>query len=209
MIYEVRQYTLKGGSVAKFEEAFAKAYEVRKKYSPLAGLWHTEIGPLNQVVHIWPYESLAHRQEVRAKATADPSGAWPPHGVSDLEMEQQSDIMMPAPFMRPLTGEHQHLGGIYEMRTYTYQPGSIPKVIDLWSKAVPHLEQFSPLVACLYSELGGLNKWVHIWPYADFAERARVREEASKGGQWPAPTSQWIYKQENKILIPASCSPLH
>src|SRR5207237_9684767 len=174
MIYEVRQYILKGGTVAKFEERFAEAYEVRQKYSKMAFLGHTEIGPLNQVVHIWPYESVDQRAEIRAKANSDPTGAWPPKGVSELEMEQESWITNPAPFMRPLTGEHKHLGGVYEMRTYTYQPGAIPKVIDLWTKAVPAREKYSPLAACLYTELGGLNKWIHIWPYEDLAARTRI-----------------------------------
>ena len=72
MIYEVRTYILKPGSVRTFEERFGEALEARTKYSPLGGLWHTEIGPLNQVVHIWPYEDLAHYQAVRAKWSADP-----------------------------------------------------------------------------------------------------------------------------------------
>ena len=46
MIYEVRTYTLKPGSVAQFEENFGKALPHREKYSKLGGFWHTEIGPL-------------------------------------------------------------------------------------------------------------------------------------------------------------------
>ena len=38
-----------------------------------------------------------------------------------------------------------------------------------------------------YTELGGLNKWVHIWPYSDLEERNRVREEAVKSPHWPPP----------------------
>ena len=45
MIYEVRTYTLKPGSVAKFEENFGKALPARQKYSKLGAFWHTEIGP--------------------------------------------------------------------------------------------------------------------------------------------------------------------
>lgn len=208
MIYEVRTYTLKPASVAKFEEEFAKGYEVRQKYSKMAFLGHTDIGPLNQVVHIWPYEDLSQRQEIRAKAVADPSKMWPPH-VGELEVEMQSDITFPAPFMRPLTGEPQALGGIYEMRIYTYQTGAIPQVIKLWSEAVPYREKYSPLAAALYTELGGLNKWIHIWPYKDLGERTRIRAEANKDPHWPAPTQHLLAKQENKILVPASCSPLH
>lgn len=47
MIYEMRTYTLKPGSVAQWEANFAVALPSRTKYSELAGLWHTEIGPLH------------------------------------------------------------------------------------------------------------------------------------------------------------------
>ena len=50
MIYEVRTYTLKPGSVQAYEESFAEALPERVKFSPLAAFWHTEIGPLNQVI---------------------------------------------------------------------------------------------------------------------------------------------------------------
>ena len=68
MIYEVRTYTLKPGSVAKFEENFAAALPHREKYSKLGAFWHTEIGPLNQVIHVWPYESVEERHSIREEA---------------------------------------------------------------------------------------------------------------------------------------------
>ena len=40
MIYEVRTYTLKPGSVAKFEENFGKALPARQKYSKLEHFPH-------------------------------------------------------------------------------------------------------------------------------------------------------------------------
>jgi len=65
--------------------------------------------------------------------------------------------------------------------------------------------------AGMYPELGGLNKWCHIWPYASFAERDRVRGEARQANAWP-PQRAWrqsMVKQENKVLIPAAFSPMH
>src|SRR5438067_5073140 len=78
MIYEIRTYNLKPGCVAEYEKRFADGIEVRSKYSALYGFWHTDIGPLNQVVHIWSYESLQQRADIRATASRDPSGVWPP-----------------------------------------------------------------------------------------------------------------------------------
>jgi heme-degrading monooxygenase HmoA len=204
MIYEMRTYLLKPGSVAQFEERFAEALPHREKYSKLGAFWHTEFGPLNHVIHVWPYEDLNQRASIRAEAAKDPN--WPPQ-TSDLVLNMESEIMIPAPFMRPLG--HQHLGNIYEMRIYTYQSGAIPEVLRRWSEAVPHREKYSPLGACWYSELGGLNKFYHIWPYKDIAERNRIRAEASKDPHWPAPTREFMVSQENQLLVPAAFSPMH
>jgi hypothetical protein len=50
IMYEIRTYTLKPGSVAEVEKRFGEAYQYRKKYSPLAAFWHTEIGPLTRLL---------------------------------------------------------------------------------------------------------------------------------------------------------------
>jgi len=78
---------------------------------------------------------------------------------------QESEIMIPAPFMHPLGSRDYGTGNVYEMRIYTFAPGDIPKVLDGWSKAIEAREKFSPLAACWTSELGGLNKFVHTWVY--------------------------------------------
>jgi len=206
MIYEVRTYTLKPGSVAKFEENFAAALPHREKYSKLGAFWHTEIGPLNQVIHVWPYESVEERNSIREAAGKDPN--WPPKNDPDMYVNMNSEIFNPAPFMRPLGGD-QALGSIYEMRSYTYQVGSINKVIDIWADAVPAREEFSPLAAAMYTDVGGLNKWVHIWAYEDLDQRKNVRAEASKTSTWPPPTREFLVSQETKIMVPSSFSPMH
>ena len=206
MIYEVRTYTLKPGSVPQFEENFANALPHREKYSKLAAFWHTEVGPLNQVIHVWPYESLDERARIRAEAVKDPH--WPPPNDPDMYVNMESEIFIPAPFMRPLGGD-QALGNIYEMRSYTYKTGSMPEVIKRWQEAVPHREEYSPLAAAMYTEIGALNKWVHIWPYKDMQERTDVRAEATKSPHWPPPTREFLLIQENKFLIPATFSPMH
>ena len=204
MIYEVRTYDLKPGTVAQFEENFGKALPAREKYSKLAAFWHTDIGPLNQVIHVWGYESLEEREHVRAEASK--ADGWPPPSDGVI-LNMNSEIWTPAPFMRPMGGD-QALGNIYEMRIYTYEPGSIPELIRKWTEALPYREEFSPLAAGMYTELGGLNRWMHVWPYKDLADRARVREEASKSPHWPSGAPGRV-RQENKILIPASFSPMH
>src|SRR4029434_5388170 len=101
MLYEVRTYTLQPGGVAEFETRFAKRHPLREKHSKLGAFWHTELGALNQVIHVWPYEDLKHRIAVQtARANATELAAVP--GGRDFIVAQESEIMHPAPFMQPL-----------------------------------------------------------------------------------------------------------
>jgi len=208
MIYEVRTYTLRPGSTAEFEERYEKRLPARLQHSPLGAFWHSEIGPLNQVVHVYPYDDLNHRTRVRGAMATDPERNAMPGG-QEFIVEQQAEIVIPAPFMKPLGSRDYGSGNIYEMRTYTYGPGDLPKVLDAWAKAVPEREQLSPLAACWTSELGGLNRFTHVWVYKDLNERSRIRDASRAPGRaWPPQAGVRPIRQENKILVAAKYSPV-
>jgi hypothetical protein len=209
MIYEVRTYDLKPHSVPEFEKRFGEAYEKRKKHSELFAFFHTEIGPLNQVVHIWPYKDLMEREKIRADAQKD--GTWPPK-TGEFIVAQRSDIFIPFP-MSPQTTPGK-LGPYYEMRIYTLAPGGLPNIEKAWQHALPGRLKFGPLAAVWYSELGGINKFLHLWPYPTLDARADIRKRAQEAGAWP-PSAQKagtppyaLVAQENKILLPSAFSPL-
>src|SRR5450759_99064 len=119
MIYEVRTYDIKPRSLAEVEKRFGETYEKRKKYSELAAFWHTEIGPLNQILHVWHYKDLEERARIRAAAVRDK--AWPP-AIGEFIVKQQSDIFIPLAISPPLKAGK--MGPYFEMRTYTYAPVS-------------------------------------------------------------------------------------
>ena len=204
MIHEIRTYTLHPRSTPEFLGRTSQKVQKRMEYSELGGFFYTEIGALNQVVHIWMYDDLNHRSDVR-KTVVD-EGVWPPDN-SELIVDQRSDILIPVPIMRPL--EPKKYGPIYEMRIYTYKPGQIPGVISAWSDAIEEREKLSPLVGCWYSDIGELNTFIHLWAYSSLDERQEVRSKALDTGIWP-PRSGVVppVTQENKIMLPAEFSPL-
>jgi hypothetical protein len=204
MIVEMRTYQLKPRSLPEVEKRWAEALPARQKLSPIGGFWHTEVGPLNQIIHIWPYPNLAERERIRAEAVR--SGVWPPK-IGEFIEHMESKILIPAPFSPPI--EPRSLGGLYEFRSYVYKPGSIPQVIERWSAAIGERSKLSPLVGAWYSEFGTLNQWVHVWAYKDAGERERIRAEAVKRGIWPPQGGgDVLVKQENLLAVPASFSPL-
>jgi len=212
MIYDLRTYTLKPRSVPAVLKLFEEAIPTREKYSRLGAFFHTEIGPLNQIVHIWPYEDASEMQRVRGEASADPSGMWPPKGLTPHMAIQSSELIQPAPFMEDWTGP-QKLGELYELRIYDLVPGTRGEVLKAWSSKIDGRREYSPLAGCwLSAGVGGLgNKLYHLWPYKSMEERTTVRAESVAKGDWPPKpaSSEWMLQQENKILVPASFSPMH
>jgi len=116
MIFEMRTYRLQPGSVPEVEKRFGEALTERVKVSPLGAFFHTEVGPLNHIIHIWPYDDLQHRTRVRSQSIPN----WPPK-IQEFMIEMESKIVNAAPFCPAFT-PRQH-GNLYEIRAYTMQPG--------------------------------------------------------------------------------------
>ena len=207
MIYEMRTYTLKVGTVPEFETRFAEALTMREGYSKLGGFWHTEVGTLNQVIHVWRYDSLQQRAEIRAAAIKDPSGKWPPK-VADLIITQEVDILDPVETMEPWGGPRQW-GSIYELRMYTYAPGDAMKVAPAYAAALPKRMELYPMAGIFTSQLGSLNRLYQLSPYRDWAHREEVRAQFRTTGVWPPKAEARPIEQNVRILIPSTFSPLH
>ncbi|MBI1733635.1 MAG: NIPSNAP family protein [Candidatus Rokubacteria bacterium] len=204
MIYEIRTYQIAPGSLAEVEKRFGDAYEYRKKYSELSAFLHTEIGPLNEIVHIWGYRDLAERARIRGEAAKDPN--WPPK-IQEFIRAMRSEIVTPFAFLPDVTPGR--VGPIFELRYYTLKPGKLPEVAKGWEEKIPERVKMSPLVLAGGVEFGTANGFVHIWAYKSLDQRMQVREEARKKGVWPPPGGgDRLLTQETKILLPAAWSPM-
>ncbi|MCE2998717.1 MAG: NIPSNAP family protein [Betaproteobacteria bacterium] len=211
MIYEVRTYDIKPKSQGEVEKRFGEAYEYRKKLSPLAAFFHTEIGPLNQIIHIWPYKDMAERERIRGEAAA--SGNWPPK-IGEFVLNMRTEIFIPFPYSPEI--KPGKMGPYFEMRTYTYAPGEFPKVLKIWERALPERVKLSPLVGIWNAECGSVNRFTHIWAYPSLDARNQTREKAQAMGIWPPSAlakkeglpEPVLVAQENKIVMPAAFSPL-
>jgi len=204
MLYEIRTYQLKPGSLAEVEKRFGDAYEYRKKYSPLAAFWHSEIGLLNEIVHVWPYPDLAERDRVRKDAAKDPN--WPPK-IQEFILHMSSEVLVPFDFVAPITSGK--VGPVFEMRLYGMKGGTVPDLKKRWEAALPARVKLSPLVTAGVCEFGQANRFVHIWAYESMDRRMAIRNEARQKGIWPPPGGgDSLLTQANKILLPAAFSPL-
>jgi hypothetical protein len=203
MIYEFRTYTLHPRTLPEFIKRWTDALEPRLKLSKLAAFWYTEIGPLNQVIHVWPYQDVLERSRIRAEAVR--MKIWPPK-TSEFITDMKSEILEPASFSPAL--EPSNNGPYFEMRSYVLKPGSTPAMAQRWGEFLPGRLKLSPLTGVFTSDIGGLNQWIHIWPYKSLDQRAEVRKKATSEGIWPPPGDSPVVKQESKILLAAPFSPI-
>ena len=206
MIYEVRTYQLKPRSVPEFIDVFGKALPKREEVSKLSGFFYTDIGPLNQVIHVWPYKNLADREKQRAKFTTGKNLGWPPK-VGHLCENMNSEIYIPSPFTPTMA--KGAIGPIFEWREYQILPGMMDEVYRNWGKKLAKRVELSPLVMAMHSEIGGLHKFLHIWAYESLNHRSAVRAEAvAKGIRPPKGRKETLVSQSSKIVLAAPFSPV-
>jgi NIPSNAP protein len=102
VIVEMREYTLVPGKVPEY----FKLYETegmaiqRQILGRNLGYYSTEVGPsINQVVHLWAYESFDDRVERRRQLGADPGWQAYVKKIRPMIVAQTNRILTPAPFM--------------------------------------------------------------------------------------------------------------
>jgi hypothetical protein len=97
-VYELRTYRAYPGKVPEWLGLFREVMPVRERYSAPAGIWASEIGPLNTVVHLWGYRDLAHRTEVRRAALGDPTWQAFVGRASGLLQRMETKLLVPTAF---------------------------------------------------------------------------------------------------------------
>ena len=74
MIIDHRTYTVHHGTMEEYLERYERdGLPIQLRYlGRYLGCFVSDIGPLNQVIHMWAYDSLADREERRARMAQDP-----------------------------------------------------------------------------------------------------------------------------------------
>ena|SRR5579863_6017604 len=100
MIVEERIYTLHPGKVPEYLRAYeSEGLAIQTRIlGRLVGYFTTEFGPLNQIIHMWGYESLEERTRRRGELLADP--AWKNYvaKIQPLIRTMENKLLMPTSF---------------------------------------------------------------------------------------------------------------
>ena len=100
MIVEERIYTALPGKSLEYVRMYeAEGLAIQRPIlGNLVGYFTSEIGTLNQIVHLWAYEDLADRAARRGTLLSNPQWKAYSAKVVPLLLTQENKILTPAPF---------------------------------------------------------------------------------------------------------------
>ncbi len=207
MIIDHRTYTLHPRKIPEYLEIFGEhGLPVQKKHlgDPL-GYYYTEVGPLNQVVHLWAYEDLDDMERRRSARNTDP--AWTEYRLHTVGLvhTQEDKLVRPAPFFTPV---REPRGKLIDHRTYTLNVGRLNHWLGLFEEfALPIMREYiGEPVGFYLTEVGHVNTVTHLWAYESLAEmqcRRAARTADPAWGEYLAKQGDALLHLNTKLLRPA------
>lgn len=98
---------------------------------------------------------------------------------------------------------------LYDHRTYICRPGTIKKHLALYAAHgyAAQLRNLGTPLMFAQTETGDVNSFVHIWPYADAADRAERRARLMADPDWQTYLAKsaeagYLVSQINKLMVP-------
>lgn len=211
MIYELRTYTVKPGTIGDMVKASSTvSRDIRgDEYGKLEGYWQTEIGPLNQVMHLWSYGSFDERARLRGELNKNTrwTGEYIPL-IRPLMMRQ--DVRLLNAIRPPVAPAST--GNIYELRNYRAKTGgAVRQWLEHFTAVLPAREKHSKIVGLWHTEAGQPNEVCHLWAYSSLDARAEARGNAMKDPAWQEFLTKGpplLEEMHSTIMLPAPHSPL-
>ena len=101
---------------------------------------------------------------------------------------------------------------IYEHRTYTLQVGKLPEAVELYTTlGWPALSKHGDhCVGYFTGDIGALNQIIHVWKFADDADRRRFWAGVYADEDFMAFAGRFrplVLSQENKLMFSAPWGP--
>lgn len=216
-VYEMRTYSVHPQHYPTFVALSNKFMHLRTAHSKLVFYGATELGGVNEVVHIWEYDSLEHRASVRAKLAVDAD--WMQQYISQARpcWASQTNVLLEPCYWAPvILPETRDKAPVYELVQRHMFASASRTWSDAWSDALQDAMSADPAVDCLVgawvSTLGERDVVVELYKYASYAERdALVREQRTSEALAEALEELAVHvrKESARLLTPLPFSPCH
>jgi len=176
--------------------------DIRKNdYGKLEGYWMTEIGPLNQVLHMWSYNSFEERAKLRGDLSKNPrwTGEYIPL-IRPLLLHQSVRLMNAIkPPVAPAS-----TGNVYELRNYRGKPaGGLKQWLDAFTAVLPARARNTQRSSASGRPRGQPNKLSHLgYPTFNTARGARPYHEGSRPGRNLTKGPGFLEEMHSTIMCP-------
>ncbi|KAI8464487.1 MAG: hypothetical protein J3K34DRAFT_440321 [Monoraphidium minutum] len=224
-LLEIREYTLTPAGMKEYLRLSHEAAGLRRSLLPFLGMFTPDTGcELNKVVHLYAYDSMAQRAEMRAAAAANKEWTAYVDAGRQYMTKQESRIMVEAAALYAATGASGAAAfappagggpGLYELRQYQLHPGygSVPKLLKAFEEGLPDKIAADPegqLVAFAASDIGTLNSVMELWRYPSAAACVRARQASRLVPKWRetiAAVTPGVQFFTTAFLVPCPFSP--
>ena len=191
-LYDVTVIAVRPGT---HPQALAVLEKSLPKDPALLAFWFSDIGAVNQILII--RNAAGTDTTLAARLTAQNTSN--PLGIGEYITTMSMDTYVSFDFIPPM--QPGQFGPCYEVRNYVIKPGGLPPTIEAWRNSVPGRMKLSPLLAAMTSVTGAVTRFLHVWPYRSFDERARLREKAIADGVCAARQGPAIWCRNRSIFI--------
>jgi hypothetical protein len=211
MINELRMYTTRPGKMKDVVNASATvAQKIRggDTYGKLIGHWWSEIGKMNQYVHMWEYKDPEEMRRLRSELAAKED--WknkfvPLVGPNILTQEIR--------LLRPLTEIKKPVNSsnIYELKIIKLNIGQSAKWAKKFLEIVDLIENSSINIGIWNTELQDPNEIISLWSHPNLENMSKYWYDLESNKDWNDFNNYQqnsVKSEENIILKSSVCSPL-
>ena len=211
MINELRMYTTRPGKMKDVVNASATvAQKIRggDTYGKLIGHWWSEIGKMNQYVHMWEYKDPEEMRRLRSELAAKED--WknkfvPLVGPNILTQEIR--------LLRPLTEIKKPVNSsnIYELKIIKLNIGQSAKWAKKFLEIVDLIENSSINIGIWNTELQDPNEIISLWSHPNLENMSKYWYDLESNKDWNdfnIYQENSVKSEENIILKSSVCSPL-
>ncbi|KAF2704006.1 NIPSNAP-domain-containing protein [Pleomassaria siparia CBS 279.74] len=212
-VHSIVFHEVKPGNVDEYTELvgnwYPKVANAPENNVHLVGSWRTEVGDCDTFVHIWEYQRYQGYHASLNAIQNHPEFHEFDSKLKKLITSKRTSLMQEFSFW-PTTSP-RHLGGIFELRSYTLHPGNLLEWETHWRRGLKARREVMEGVGAWFVQIGDLNTVHHLWQFADLEERKRRREQSWNVEGWGETvhkTVPLIQTMKSKILMPCPWSPV-
>jgi hypothetical protein len=200
-VVDLRIYMLKQGGVPEFlrlSREIVLPVQLRHIGPPIA-YYVTEIGPQQEVIHLWGYDSLGDMQTRREARNLDPG--WPRYAQESVGLieKQETTILKRIPLVLPDDAARASADKpLIEFRTTTVHRGSMTKYLQLLERqALPiQLQHVGAPFGLYVSDVGFINQVIQLTGFDNYADMEARRTARERDPAW----SEYMKARESLMV---------